>query len=155
MRGHRDDNHSFFPTTSARGSKVLSVVEDVLGVVRGSRIQVVDTPTRQRYDFETNVLPESQTLQITLKSPGVENAGLIANIDSRDMTLPKRPKNREWKRRDHQYAYRNIRNKRDDIGGVAPTTLRNRSLYGHLIAHFRFLLGSRFHQGSLYNKAYR
>ena len=80
----------------------LSVVEDVLGVVRGSRIQVVDAPARQRYDFETNVLPESQVLQITLKSLGVENAGLIANIDSGDMTLPKRPKNREWKRRYHQ-----------------------------------------------------
>ena len=102
VRGHRDDNHSFFPASSARGSKVLSVVEDVLGVVRGGGIQVVDAPPRQRYDFETNVLPESQTLQITLKSLGVENAGLITNIDSGDMTLPKRPKNREWKRRDHQ-----------------------------------------------------
>ena len=102
VRCHRDDNHSFFPATSARGSKVLSVVEDVLGVVRGSRIQVVDAPARQRYDFETDVLPESQVLQITLKSLGVENAGLITNIDSGDMTLPKRAENREWKRRDHQ-----------------------------------------------------
>ena len=105
----------------------LSVVEDVLGVVRGSRIQVVDTPTRQRYDFETNVLPESQTLQITLKSLGIEDAGLIANIDGGSMTLPKRTENREWKRKDHHRTYGNIRNKFDDIRGVAPTTLRNSS----------------------------
>ena len=127
VRGHRDDNHSFFPATSARGSKVLPVVEDVLGVVRGSRIQVVDTPTRQRYDFETNVLPESQTLQITLKSPGVEDAGFVANIDGGGMTLPERTENRDGKRKDHQRTYGNIRNKFDDIGGVAPTTLRNSS----------------------------
>ena len=127
MRGHRDDNHSFFPATSARGSKVLSVVEDVLGVVRGSRIQVVDTPPRQRYDFETNVLPESQTLQITPKSLGVEDAGLIANVDGGRMTLPKRTENRDGKHRDHHRTYGNIRNKRDDIGGVAPPTLQNSS----------------------------
>ena len=102
VRGNRDDNHSFFPATSARGSKVLPVVEDVLGVVRGGGIQVVDAPPRQRDDFETNVLPESQALQITLKSLGVENFSLITNIDSGDMTLPKRAENREWKRRDHQ-----------------------------------------------------
>ena len=127
VRGHRDDNHSFFPASSARGPKVLLVVEDVLGVVRGSRIQVVDTPTRQRHDLETNVLPESQTLQITLKSLGIEDAGLIANVDGGGMPLPKRPKNREWKRRDHQRTYCDIRKKLDDIGGVAPLTLRNSS----------------------------
>ena len=127
VRGHRNDNHSFFPATSARGSKVLPVVEDVLGVVRGSRIQVVDTPTRQRYDFETNVLPESQTLQITLKSLGIEDAGFVANIDGGGMALPERTENREWKRRDHQRTYCDIRKKLDDIGGVAPLTLRNSS----------------------------
>ena len=127
VRCHRDDNHSFFPATSARGSEVLPVVEDVVGVVRGSRIQVVDTPPRQRHDFETNVLPESQTLQITLKSLGIEDAGFVANIDGGGMTLPKRTENRDGKRKDHHRAYGNIRNKFDDIGGVAPTTLRNSS----------------------------
>jgi hypothetical protein len=72
-------------------------------------------------------LPESQTLQITLKSLGIEDAGLIANIDGGSMTLPERTENREWKRKDHQRTYGNIRNKFDDIRGVAPTTLRNSS----------------------------